>query len=84
MADRSSSLGAAFGVAISAALFTALSETQAGFTSISELFMGRTDNLTIRFAASVALLVNVLMVVVAMIAIAVTVPNDDPRVQARK
>lgn len=79
-----SSLGAAFGVAISAALFTALSDTQLGFTSISELFMGRTDNVTIRFAASVALLVNVLMVVVAMIAIVVAVPNDDPREQARK
>lgn len=79
-----SSLGAAFGVAISAALFTALSDTQLGFTSISELFMGRTDNVTIRFAASVALLVNVLMVVVAMIAIVVAVPNDDPREQERK
>lgn len=72
-----SSLGAAFGVAISAALFTALSEVNVGFSNVSELFLGRTDNVTIRFAASVALLVNVLMVVIAMIAIGVTVPKDD-------
>lgn len=72
-----SSLGAAFGVAISAALFTALSEVDVGFSNVSELFLGRTDNVTIRFAASVALLINVLMVVIAMIAIGVTVPKDD-------
>jgi DHA2 family multidrug resistance protein-like MFS transporter len=79
-----SSLGAAFGVAISAALFTALSEVNVGINSISEFFLGRTDNVTIRVAASVALLFNVVIVVVAMIAIRVTVPNDDPREQAQK
>ncbi len=74
-----SSLGAAFGVAISAALFTALSEFDTGLTAISDLFLGRTDNVAIRFAAAVALLFNVLMVVIAIIAIILTVPNDDPR-----
>ena len=73
-----SSLGAAFGVAISAALFTALSQINTGLTSMSDLFLGRTDNVAIRFAAAVALLFNVLMVVVAMIAIIMTVPKDDP------
>jgi len=34
----------------------------------------------IRFAAAIALLFNVLMVVVAIIAIALTVPRDDPGV----
>jgi DHA2 family multidrug resistance protein-like MFS transporter len=74
-----SSLGAAFGVAISAALFSGLSEIDAGFNALSELFLGRTDNVSIRFAAAVALLFNVLMVVVAIIAIVMTVPKDDPR-----
>ncbi len=74
-----SSLGAAFGVAISAALFTALSESSIGTTSIADLFLGRTDNVAIRFAAGVALLFNVLMVVVAIVAITLTVPQDDPR-----
>jgi DHA2 family multidrug resistance protein-like MFS transporter len=77
-----SSLGAAFGVAISAALFTALSGIDAVFEPLSDLFLGRTDNVGIRFAASVALLFNVLMVIVAIIAIALTVPKDDPRVDA--
>ena len=74
-----SSLGAAFGVAISAALFTAFSELDTSFTAMSDLFLGRTDNVAIRFAAAVALLFNVLMVIIAIIAIIVTVPKDDSR-----
>ncbi len=73
-----SSLGAAFGVAISAALFTSLSGLNTSFMPLSELFLGRTDNVGIRFAAAVALLFNVIMVIVALIAIAATVPKDDP------
>jgi DHA2 family multidrug resistance protein-like MFS transporter len=73
-----SSLGAAFGVAISAALFTGLSGLNTSFGPLSDLFLGRTDNVAIRFAAAVALLFNVLMVIVAIIAIAATVPKDDP------
>src|SRR5690349_1301722 len=74
-----SSLGAAFGVAISAALFTALSGLNRSFGPLSDLFLGRTDNIAIRFAAAVALLFNVLMVVVAIVAIATTVPKDERR-----
>ena len=74
-----SSLGAAFGVAISAAIFTSLSGGNFSFEPLSDLFLGRTDNVNIRFAAAVALLFNVLMVITAIIAIAVTVPRDDPR-----
>jgi DHA2 family multidrug resistance protein-like MFS transporter len=73
-----SSLGAAFGVAISAALFTGLSQSGIGLTTISDLFLGRTDNIAVRFAASIALLFNVFMVVVAIVAIVLTVPKDDP------
>ena len=74
-----SSLGAAFGVAISAALFTSLSGGGVKFEPLSDLFLGRNDNVDVRFAAAVALVFNVLMVVVAIVAIAVTVPADDPR-----
>ena len=77
-----SSLGAAFGVAISAALFTSLSGLSTSFAPLSDLFLGRTDNVGIRFAAAVALIFNVLMVIVAIIAIAATVPRDDPRARA--
>jgi DHA2 family multidrug resistance protein-like MFS transporter len=73
-----SSLGAALGVAISAALFTSLSGLESQFGPLSDLFLGRTDNVELRFAAAMALLFNVLMVVVAIIAIALTVPRDDP------
>jgi DHA2 family multidrug resistance protein-like MFS transporter len=76
-----SSLGAAFGVAISAALFTSLSGLNNSFVPLSDLFLGRTDNVGVRFAAGIALLFNVMMVIVAIIAIATTVPKDDPRVR---
>jgi DHA2 family multidrug resistance protein-like MFS transporter len=79
-----SSLGAAFGVAISAALFTSLSGLNNISAPLSDLFLGRTDNVGIRFAAGIALLFNVLMVVVALIAIATTVPKDDPRARVRR
>jgi hypothetical protein len=48
--------------------------------SITALFLGRANNIDIRFAAAIALLFNVLMVVVAISAIALTVPRDDPGV----
>jgi MFS transporter, DHA2 family, multidrug resistance protein len=73
-----SSLGAAFGVAVSAALFSGLSSFPAG-ASVSDLFLGRTDNVDVRFAAGIALLFNVLMALVALVAIAATVPRRDSR-----
>jgi DHA2 family multidrug resistance protein-like MFS transporter len=72
-----SSLGAAFGVAISAALFSALSNSTSQ-APLSELFLGRTDNIAIRFAAAVGLLFNAALAVIAAIAVALTVPKDDP------
>ena len=71
-----SSLGAAFGVAISAALFTSLSGLNGAFGSLSDLFLGRTDNVAVRFAAAVALLFNVVMVIIAIVAIALTIPKE--------
>jgi DHA2 family multidrug resistance protein-like MFS transporter len=70
-----SSLGAAFGVAISAAIFTGLSHFQ-NIGLLADLAMGRTDNVNVRFAASVALMFNAAMVIVAILAIAVTVPKN--------
>lgn len=75
-----SSLGSAFGVAISAALFTALRSGDASLIPLlSEVFLGKTSNIDIRFAAGMALLFNLFMVVIAFVAIAKTVPKDDPR-----
>jgi len=69
-----SSLGAAFGVAISAAIFTGLSHLQ-DLGPIADIAMGRTDNINVRFAASMALMFNVLMVIIAIFAIVMTVPK---------
>lgn len=72
-----SSLGAAFGVAISAALFTGLSSGRVVYWG--QLFIGRTDNIEVRFAAAIALLFNVLMTLIAIIAIMKTVPKSNPK-----
>jgi DHA2 family multidrug resistance protein-like MFS transporter len=70
-----SSLGAAFGVAISAAIFAGFSHME-GFVPLAEIATGRTDNIHVRFGASVALMFNVLMVAIAIIAIVMTVPKQ--------
>jgi Arabinose efflux permease len=71
-----SSLGASFGVAISATVFTALSGGNRSMPWIEGVisFLGRQDNLAIREAALVALAINLLMVVAAIVSIMVTIP----------
>jgi MFS transporter, DHA2 family, multidrug resistance protein len=76
-----SSLGAAFGVAVSAALFTGLASL-GGAVPLSDVFLGRTDNVDVRFAAAIALFFNVLMALVALAAIALTVPRSKPQTVA--
>lgn len=72
-----SSLGAALGVAISAAIFTALSGHNGDIPWMNGLidFTGRQDNLALRQGAMIALGVNLLMVVAAIISIMMTVPK---------
>lgn len=72
-----SSLGAAFGVAISAAIFTALSANNESITWLEGVitFAGRQDNLAIREAAIMALGFNVLMILIAIISIMLTIPK---------
>lgn len=70
-----SSLGSALGVAISAAIFSALSRV-GSLGAMADVALGRTDNLSVRFAASMALGFNVLMVAIAIIAIARTVQRE--------
>jgi len=76
-----SSLGAAFGVAISAALFTALSADSGPVDWIAGVitFAGRQDNVAIRQAAFVAFAANLLMVVAAIVSILLTIPKASPR-----
>ena len=72
-----SSLGASFGVAISAAVFTALSADRESTRWLDGVitFAGRQDNLAIRQAALIALAFNLLMVVAAIVSIMLTVPK---------
>lgn len=72
-----SSLGAAFGVAISAAIFTALSSK--GVIFAGNIFWGRTDNIPVRFAAALALLFNLFIVAVAIVAIIKNVPPENKK-----
>lgn len=71
-----SSLGASFGVAISAAIFTAMSgEGAQGWVEGVISYLGRQDNLAIRQAAFVALVANLLMVLAAIVSILKTIPK---------
>jgi DHA2 family multidrug resistance protein-like MFS transporter len=71
-----SSLGASFGVAISAAIFTALSGSDTtDWLDGLVTFAGRQDNLAVRRAAMIALAFNLLMVVAAIASIMLTVPK---------
>jgi DHA2 family multidrug resistance protein-like MFS transporter len=71
-----SSLGAAFGVAISASVFTALGANNGSARWLEGVvtFSGRQDNLAVREAGMVALALNVLMVAIAIGSIIWTVP----------
>ena len=70
-----SSLGAALGVAISGAIFTALG-AGSGIRWLEGVvtFQGRVDNLAVREAAMVALGFNLVMVTVAIASILLTIP----------
>jgi DHA2 family multidrug resistance protein-like MFS transporter len=76
-----SSLGASFGVAISATIFTALSENNRSVTWIEGVisYLGRQDNLAVRQAAFFALAVNLLLVLAAILSIMLTIPSRPAR-----
>jgi DHA2 family multidrug resistance protein-like MFS transporter len=71
-----SSLGNAIGVAISAALYVAAQAMDPATIQSWGLFIGNQTNVALRFGGAVGILFNLLMVVVAIIAIMLTVPNE--------
>lgn len=79
-----SSLGAAFGVAISAGIFVGLSSIDTPGSMLDNVitFSGRQDNIAIREAAMVALLFNLFMVLVAILVITRTVPRTEVETRA--
>lgn len=79
-----SSLGAAFGVAISATIFSALSGADSSHWMEGVItFQGRQDNLAVRQAAMVALMFNLFMVGVAVLSIMLTIPGGKKGVSGR-
>ncbi|MGA7205060.1 MAG: MFS transporter [Specibacter sp.] len=76
-----SSLGNAIGVAISAALYVAAQSVDPKLIQSWGLFMGRQDNVALRFGGAVGLLFNVFMVLVAIAAIILTVPSQRPQAE---
>ena len=71
-----SSLGAAFGVAASAALFTALSASGLDIIGAAVEFTGRQDNLAIREAGMIGLAFNALMAIAALISVIIFIPKQ--------
>jgi MFS transporter, DHA2 family, multidrug resistance protein len=79
-----SSLGAAFGVAISTGIFVGLSSVDTPSSILDNVirFEGRQDNIAIRQAAMIALLFNLFMVIVAIITIMKTIPKSEEKIKA--
>nr|WP_235603890.1 MFS transporter [Luteimonas sp. JM171] len=71
-----SSLGAAFGVPASAAIFTALSQTGLEIVGTVIEFSGRQDNLAVREAGMVGLAFNALMAIAALISVTIFIPRQ--------
>lgn len=77
-----SSLGAALGVGISAAVFSALSVgDHITWLDGTLAFIGRQDNVTIRQAATVGLGVNLMMIVMAIMSIVITIPKSSGKLK---
>jgi DHA2 family multidrug resistance protein-like MFS transporter len=76
-----STLGAAFGVAISAGIFTGLSASNTPTSVLDKVttYAGRQDNIGIRQAAMIALIFNLIMVALAIFAIMKTVPKSNKK-----
>lgn len=75
-----SSLGAAFGVAISAGIFTGLSGAEIDWLNQVITFAGRQDNLSIRQAAIIALAFNLLLVFIAIVTILFSIPKETGKI----
>ncbi|MFA5590965.1 MAG: MFS transporter [Lysobacteraceae bacterium] len=72
-----SSLGAAFGVAISAAIFTAVAAAGSNAVGTVLEFSGRQDNLAIREAGMVGLAFTALMALMALVSVTVFIPKQE-------
>ncbi|MBO3128476.1 MFS transporter [Dermatophilus congolensis] len=79
-----SSLGGAIGAAISLAVFTAMASVPADIVGNVLHMQGRVDNIGLRQAGMIALGVNLVFLLLAIIAIVMTVPKGMGRKEASK
>lgn len=80
-----SSLGASFGIAISAGIFTAVSKMSEPIGWLSNLvgFVGRQDNITIRQGAMLGLAFCLLLVILVVIIVVRTIPHDAGKIEKK-
>jgi DHA2 family multidrug resistance protein-like MFS transporter len=77
--DDQAGSGSAFGVAASAAIFTALSESGLQVIGTVIEFTGRQDNVAVREAGMVGLAFNALMAIAALVSISIFIPRQGKR-----
>ncbi len=78
-----SSLGSAIGAAVSLAVFTGLSGSPATIIGDIVTMEGRTDNTALRLAGMIALGVNLVFLLLAILVITVTVPKGSGRIDPK-
>lgn len=74
-----SSLGNAIGVTVSAALYVAAQSVDPKLIQSWGVFIGRQENVALRFGGAVGVLFNVVMVALAIAGILMTVPSQPRR-----
>lgn len=70
-----SSLGSAFGIAISSAIYFGLTHGDKALNFVNSFFIGEQSNVLFRQSAMIAMIYNVLMIVLAVLVILATVPK---------
>lgn len=70
-----SSLGSAFGIAISSAIYYGLIKDEAPLNFINSVFIGEQSNVLFRQSAMIAMLHNIVMIILAVLVILATVPK---------
>lgn len=75
-----SSLGAGFGIAISAGIFTAVSKSTDALDWFPNIFSGRQDNINFRLAAIMALASVLLFAVLSAVVAGIKIPKDGGKI----
>ncbi|MBH1960679.1 MAG: MFS transporter [Flavobacteriia bacterium] len=75
-----SSLGAGFGIAIAAGIFTAVSKSNDASEAFQDLFLGRKDNINFRIAGTLALISVLAFALFSAIVAGLKIPKDGGKI----